>query len=76
MLHRVRCRVSVFQVEFHTLSAAANRVMNWKGDRFFKCVPLFPKDVKQQWPNSIHQQRLVLKISNIHARTLEHEGKK
>lgn len=48
----------------------------WRGDRFFKCFPSFPKDVKQQWRNSIYEQRLVMKISNIHAQTLEHERKK
>lgn len=47
----------------------------WTGDTVSTCFPIFPQDVKQRGRNFTYGQRLVLKISNIHAQTLEHEGK-
>lgn len=73
MLHRIGCRVDVFQVESHVCALLQRQSRIWKGDRLFKCFPIFPKDVKQQWHNSIYEQRLALKISNIHAQTLGHD---
>lgn len=42
--------------------------------QFPNASPIFPQDVKQHGHNSRYEQRLVLKISNIHAQTLEHGG--
>lgn len=41
--------------------------------QFPNASPIFPQDVKQHGHNSRYEQRLALKISNIHAQTLEHE---